>query len=428
MQQSVSDSILQKKLIKHNRLDALLALRGLACLMVVTFHCNPPRNSIIYHGFDLSWLTFSHGAVAVWIFFSLSGYLIGKAFYAERYTPDVPGAINFWRNRAIRIFPLYYFAVLILSIFVYPEALKIENWGYLIRVCTFTYQPHFGSQNIVFDGVLWSLSTEIQFYILVPFIFNFFRVCLFRQRQVALTFVFIVLAIFFFKCITWFSFRHQIAEQIEYVFKYWYTPLINSLDIFLGGFLVNAFIKYQKPKLEELENITHSRQPIILPKSTAKYIALILLILLYLFTANHLYHQELWGLPSRPSGWRTSTTIFILQPLTAIIVSFFIFAFESDRYDDFTRNEKLSFAAILKNPLRILEVLGNLSYGIYIWHVPIMNKILPIFTSNIPIEAFYTRLTVTLVLSTTLAVVTYYLVEIPASQWKIYRQSQNARE
>jgi len=428
MQQSVSHSILQKKLIKHNRLDALLALRGLACLMVVTIHCDPPRNSIIYHGFDLSWLTFSHGAVAVWIFFSLSGYLMGKAFYAERYTSDVPGAINFWRNRAIRIFPLYYFAVLILSIFVYPEVLKIENWGYLIRVCTFTYQPHFGFQNIAFDRVLWSLSTEIQFYILVPFIFNFFRVCLFTQRQVALTFVFMVLATFFFKCITWFSFRHQIAEQIEYACKYWYTPLINSLDIFLGGFLVNAFIKYQKPKLEDSEHITNSHQPLILPKATTKYIAIILLILLYLFTANHLYHQELFRLPSRPGGWRTSTTIFILQPLTAIIVSFFIFAFESDAYHDFTRNEKLSFAAILKNPLRILEVLGNLSYGIYIWHVPIMNKILPIFTSNIPIEAFYARLTATLVLSTTLAVVTYYLVEIPASQWKIYRQSQNARE
>ena len=425
MRKPLSYSISQNKLIEYNRLDALLALRGLACLMVVNLHCNPPRNSIIYHGFDLSWLIFSHALVAVWIFFSLSGYLMGKAFYAERYTSDVAGAINFWRNRAIRIFPLYYFAVLILSIFVYPEVLKMQNWGYLIRVCTFTYQPHFSSQHIDFNEALWSLSTEIQFYILVPLIFNFVRFRLFKQKQIALTCVFIILVALFFKCITWLSFRSQIAEEIDYAFKYWYSPLINCLDIFLCGFFVNAFIKYQKPKLEELENINQSRQPIILPKSTAKYIAIILLILLYLFTAEHLYHQELWGLPSRPSGWRTSTTIFILQPLTAIIVSFFIFAFESDAYHDFTRNERLSFATILKNPLRILEVLGNLSYGIYIWHMPIINKILPIFTSNIPIEAFYARLTATLVLSTTLAVVTYYLVEIPASQWRIYQKSQH---
>ncbi|WP_336884906.1 hypothetical protein [Nostoc punctiforme] len=37
-----------------NRLDALTALRGFACLMVVVIHCNPPRNAIFYKGYDLS--------------------------------------------------------------------------------------------------------------------------------------------------------------------------------------------------------------------------------------------------------------------------------------------------------------------------------------------------------------------------------------
>ncbi len=421
MQQSISYSVIQKELLKHNRLDALLALRGLACLMVVTIHCDPPRNSIIYQGYDLSWLIFSHGAVAVWIFFCLSGYLMGKAFYTERYTPDVPGVINFWRNRALRIFPLYYFAVLILSIFVYPDVLRMENWGYLIRVCTFTYHPHITFKDIAFNQVFWSLSTEIQFYLFVPFIFNFLRDRLVNQKRVILASVFIIFITIVCKCVFWLSLRNQITEQMEYAFKYWYTPLINSLDLFLCGFIVNIFIKYQKPKLEESGIITNSYKNTILPTSTTKHLAVILLILLYLFTAHHLYNQELWGLPNRPGGWRTSTTIFILQPLTAIIVSFFIFSFESDAGHDFTRNEKLSFACILRNPLRILEVLGNLSYGVYIWHMPIISKIIPIFTSNIPIEAFYTRLTATLFLSTTLAVVTYYLVELSAAKWKIYR-------
>ena len=419
MQQSISYSVLKRKFITYNRLDALLALRGLACLMVVVIHCGPPRNAIIYQEYDLSWLIFSHGAIAVWIFFCLSGYLMGKAFYTERYTPDVPGVINFWRNRAIRIFPLYYFAVLILSIFVYPDVLKIENWGYLIRVCTFTYHPHINFQHVAFNEVFWSLSTEIQFYIFVPFIFNFIRHRLVSQKQVILASLLIIFVTLLWKCIFWLSFRNQITEQMEYAFKYWYTPLINSIDLFLCGFLVNTFIKYQKPRLEESEIITNCKST-ILPKSTTKYFAVILLILLYLFTAHHLYNQELWGLPSRPGGWRTSTTIFILEPLTAIIVSFFIFTFELDAYHNFTRNEKLSFACILRNPLRILEVLGNLSYGVYIWHMPIISKILPIFTSKVPIEAFYTRLTATLVLSTTLAVVTYYLVELSTARWKIY--------
>jgi peptidoglycan/LPS O-acetylase OafA/YrhL len=105
----------------NNRLDALLALRGFACLVVVIHHCNAPRNTIIYHNLDWSWLIFSHGWVAVWVFFVLSGYLMGKAFYTERYAADVPGVLSFWRNRIFRIVPLYYFALLILIVFVYPN-------------------------------------------------------------------------------------------------------------------------------------------------------------------------------------------------------------------------------------------------------------------------------------------------------------------
>jgi peptidoglycan/LPS O-acetylase OafA/YrhL len=90
---------------KRNHLDALLALRGFACLMVVIIHCNPPRNSIIYKGYDLSWLSFSHGMVAVWVFFCLSGYLMGKSFYAECYSADVNGVIDdyhsFARNKKL---------------------------------------------------------------------------------------------------------------------------------------------------------------------------------------------------------------------------------------------------------------------------------------------------------------------------------------
>ncbi|MDF5731457.1 MAG: acyltransferase [Rhizonema sp. PD38] len=408
-----------EKFPTKNHLDALLTLRGLACLMVVNIHCNPPRNALFYQSYNLSWLTFSHGPVAVWIFFVLSGYLMGKVFYTERYTADVQGVLNFWRNRAIRILPLYYFAVFILCLFVYTEVFKIEYWGYLIRVCTFTYHSQMVSQQIAFDYALWSLSTEIQFYILIPFIYNFFRHRLMNQKHILLAAVCVIGVTFVFKLIAWISFRNQISEQMEYAFKYWYAPLSNSLELFLCGFLINPWLKYQH--LNRLKISNNFRWL----KSSEKIISVILLLILYFFTAYHLYHQELWGLIGRPSGWRTSTTIFILQPLTAIITSFFIFAFESEDYYGFTSNEKLSFSAILRNPFRILEILGNLSYGIYIWHMPIISKITPVFPSDIPIEAFYNRLTATTILSTALAVMTYYLVEIPAARWKIYRSSQN---
>ena len=399
---------MQSNNIKNNRLDALHALRGFGCLMVVTIHCAPPRKSIIYDNIDLSWLLFSHGAIAVWIFFVLSGYLMGKVFYTKRYTADSIGVIKFWRNRALRICPLYYFAVLILSIFVYPEILKFSSWGYLLRICTFTYHPYISFDAVKFNDVFWSLSTEVQFYLIVPFVYsliqNYFK--LNNQKKVFIVGLSIIVFSFIIRSLLWMSFHKEITQQMGYAFKYWYTPLIVNLDLFFCGFLLNPLIQNYKLNWNQRKSFF------------SKLIAVILIILLYLFTAHHLYHQELWNLPNRSGGWRTLTTILVLQPLTAIITAFFIFAFEKDVYYDFTKNEKLSFTTILKNPSRILEIIGNLSYGIYIWHMPIITRTYEVFNADIPIEAFYIRLTATLILSALLSTVTYYLVELPFARWK----------
>ncbi|AFZ24437.1 putative acyltransferase [Cylindrospermum stagnale PCC 7417] len=410
---------------QNNHLDALLALRGFACLMVVILHSNPPRNSIVYRGYDLSWLIFSHGWVAVWIFFVLSGYLMGKAFYANRYTADVPGVINFWRNRLVRIVPLYYFSILILTLFVYPNWLKIENWGYLLRLFTFSYEFSITSQpGMNFNVVFWSLSTEVQFYILVPFIFSYFKQRFSQPKQVYIAGIFIFLMIFIIRCLFWVSLRREISEQFSYVVKYWYTPLLTNLDLFLCGFSVNVWLNSQ-PFNSPIKNNNKLDKIFYLDRINKKHIAVILIVILYLFTAYYSYHKELANLPEiAGKGIRTATTFFILPPFTALITSFFVWAFESDIYNSLIKNEKLSFSTILRNPFRILEVFGNLSYGIYIWHKPIMENITPIFTSKIPIEAFYARLTATTILSILLATVTYYLVELPCARWKIYQQTE----
>ncbi|HEY9901721.1 MAG TPA: acyltransferase [Candidatus Sericytochromatia bacterium] len=419
MEQVVIHSEPQQLKDTYNRLDALLVLRGFACFMVVINHCAVPRGSIIYKTYDFTWILSSSGEVAVWIFFVLSGYLMGKAFYSERYTINTSGLLNFFRNRSLRIFPLYYFSTLILALFVTPEILKIENWGYLIRTLTFTYNY---SMPGAVNGVVWSLAIEVQFYICVPFIYTFLKSCLFNRRQVILAFIYVTFVAFLLRLAVWIIFYTQLHDDELYLVKYWYSPLVMNFDIFLYGFLVNAWLKYKNKNSHKLV-IAAPEKAFRFPRFSPKNIAVSLVLLLYLFTAYHYYFQELRGLPRPITGVRTSTTFFILQPLTALVTSFFIFAFESSNYQDFHKNEKLSFTAILKNPIRLLEIFGNLSYGVYIWHMPIMVKIIPIFTSTIPIEAFYQKLTATLLLSTLLSVVTYYLVELPATRWKIYRQT-----
>lgn len=399
-----------------NHLDALLALRGFACLMIVIFHCAAPRNAIVYKDYDWSWLLFSHGIVAVWIFFCLSGYLTGKVFYIERYASDVPGVLKFWKNRLIRIVPLYYFAVLISSVFVYPESLKLENWGSLVRVLTFTYNQVLPPLD--FNITFWAISTEFQFYLILPFIYNFFQNKLKNKRQIILAAISIILLVFCFRFFVWIALQEQIREKSFFYYKYTYNPLLTNLDVFLGGFLVNAWIQRRQvsksPPSRLMKTLRLNQLPL-------KFIAVGLVIFLYLFTSHHLYHQELWRLPGRGGGVRTSLFFFILPVITTLVTSFFIYAFESGKsYWNFKIQEKLSFSACLKNPLRLLEVFGILSYGVYLWHTPINKNMAPIFTSEIPLEAFYFRLSAVLVLSTLLAAITYYLVERPALRLRRY--------
>lgn len=396
-----------------NRLDALLSLRGIACFLVIIYHLGFPRNSVVYKGYDLSWILFSDGKVAVWIFFCLSGYLMGKGFFTKRYTADVAGVRKFWRNRILRIFPLYYFSTLILTILVYPEVLQIEQWGYLLRTLTFTY--HFLLPGV--NGVLWSLSTELQFYICVPFIYNFFKPHLSSKKNIISSFVSVLFVLFLARLIVWISFHESIRENIVYSIKYWYIPLPMNLDLFICGFLVNAWINSNKQYQYNSGIIINAYKRFNFLKFH-KLIAVLLVVGLYLFTAHHNYYQELAGLLAPTAGVRTSTTFFILQPLTALVTSYFIFAFEYDTYHEFGKNQKLSFDSLLKNPVRFLEVLGTLSYGLYIWHQVIIKKITPIFTSPIPVEAFYSRFIATMILSILLSSVTYYLVELPATKWK----------
>jgi peptidoglycan/LPS O-acetylase OafA/YrhL len=390
-----------------NQLDPFLALRGLACIVVIFYHVYPPRNILVYKDYDFSWILFGHGYVAVLVFFCLSGYLMGKAFYSGRYTLDRAGIFNFWRNRILRIFPLYYFILLILAVFVYTKILHINNWVYLLRLCTFTYHQVLP---VRFSGSFWSLSTEVQFYLIVPLIYGALKNRLKTKTQVLLSFVGILLIIFLLRLALTIIFKTQ-DDSNNYI-RYIYTPLITNIDVFMCGFLVNAWLQCHKKKDAEENSVVElesKRSSFISSNRFKKILAFVSVIILYLFTSYYYYHHA-----------RGESVVY--PAVTAIFTSLFIWLFESSDSDkSFQKNEKLSLDAIARNPVRILEVAGVLSYGVYLWHQAILYKITSIITSTNAVEVFLTKLAGTIFLSSVLAAITYYAVEVPAARWKSYR-------
>ena len=91
----------------RNYFPALDGLRGLACIMVVTYHLFPFFHKYLFFG----WMSMD-------IFFVLSGYLITdilmKTYGEKNYLR------NFYVRRLLRVFPLYYSA-LILFLWVIPH-------------------------------------------------------------------------------------------------------------------------------------------------------------------------------------------------------------------------------------------------------------------------------------------------------------------
>jgi peptidoglycan/LPS O-acetylase OafA/YrhL len=408
--QSIGTVALRKAPI--NNVDGLLGLRAFACLMVVVIHCAPPAQTLQLAGMDLTWLIFSNGFVAVWIFFALSGYLMGKGFFTQRYPYTWPGIKRFWWNRLLRIGPLYGFAVVMLAIFVYPTILQMDHWGMLLRVVTFTYQSHVTPEDVVFNGALWSLSTEVQFYLMVPLIYGVCRPLAASWRWTVVTIVGVIVTVFGLKCLIWMGLHAAITTQMSYALKYWYSPLPTNLDVFLIGFLLNPLLMALRRSAWYGNGFT--------PRQVGwwKCGAIGLMVLFYLGTAHHLYFQEQWSLALPSRGIRTSTTFFLWQPLTAVCTALFIVAFELDAP---AVRPKLTWGNLLQQPLRMVEVGGHLSYGIYIWHSPIIHKTIGIVLADngrLPIEQFYQRLSLTVLLSSLFAAITYWMIERPALGWK----------
>jgi peptidoglycan/LPS O-acetylase OafA/YrhL len=155
------------------RFDTLEGWRGIACLMVLAYHCgvnlrNPPFAIF--------------GFTGVHLFFVLSGYLLFRPYAsAMMQGRAIPDARSFYLRRFIRIFPPY-----LISLFAFvllrwvggskpPTASNVGAHVFLV----FNYFPQIDFFSI--NAVYWSLAIEMQFYLLLPIV-CFIAVRLFSGR------------------------------------------------------------------------------------------------------------------------------------------------------------------------------------------------------------------------------------------------------
>jgi peptidoglycan/LPS O-acetylase OafA/YrhL len=151
-------------------------LRGLAILLVMTYHFCLPYTG--FHGHDSGWLLqlAQGGWMGVDLFFVLSGFLITGILVDTRSHPHYFRV--FFGRRFLRIWPLYYASLLVLLVILprvlptVPDAVRSmqdkQLWFWLYGAnWLFAIEGGFGKTS---GGYFWSLAVEEQFYLIWPFV------------------------------------------------------------------------------------------------------------------------------------------------------------------------------------------------------------------------------------------------------------------
>jgi peptidoglycan/LPS O-acetylase OafA/YrhL len=168
---------------QHKYIPGLDGIRALAAFLVILTHW--PNNM----------LSLKFGWMGVNIFFVLSGFLITRILINEKSQSFKTYISRFYYKRTLRIFPLYYaylilsFSLIILLTYYMPQLLNYSEWKAAWFAATrdfpyyFTYTynlkinlryfTHLPDSSNKFFGHLWSLALEEQFYVIFPFLVYF---------------------------------------------------------------------------------------------------------------------------------------------------------------------------------------------------------------------------------------------------------------
>ncbi len=165
------------------------------------------------------------GGFGVDLFFLLSSYLITELLLRERRQRGTIDLRSFWIRRILRIWPLYFF-FLLLSYFVIPRFLYQDfPWLHMAGFLTFTgnFTNAFLPGLVSVAGPLWSVSIEEQFYLTWPVILYFF------PRGLKLFSYFLLVAATCGRA--WLAYHHQPYSM------FWYNTITHMDPIAVGALM-----------------------------------------------------------------------------------------------------------------------------------------------------------------------------------------------
>ena len=356
-------------MIKSNKVyfENLNAIRFIAAFLVIICHIEELKDFFnIDRIFDVS-QTRLVGRVGVVLFFVLSGFLITYLLYKEKELTNTISVRKFYIRRILRIWPLYFFIVLF-TFFVVPfvDFLIVDGydkkllWSDLFTklILYVAFLPNlvcaiYGA--IPYVAITWSIGAEEQFYLIWPWL----------NKNVSNKWILmfsIIIGYFLVK-----RYIYYLPNDFRQVFKiFWDMTLIDCMAI--GG--IFATLLYQNGILV---NIIRK----ILFKKIVQWVVLILTIyLVYINFKLKDFYCEIY----------------------AILFGVLIINFAANPNRIFSMENK------------ILNYLGKVSYGLYLYHYILIIIVLR-FCDNLKIMNNFIYYTSSIMLTILVASLSYNFFE-----------------
>jgi len=309
--------------------------------------------------YDSQWIDWLNLFPGVPVFFFVSGMLIYGSY--EKSLGDPQPMKNFYVKRFLRLYPALWvcvaFSILLLLISGYLTSETIFSYDFSVWILTSStvfqfYNPEFlrGFGVGVINGSLWTVAVEIQFYILMPLLYVFLR-----QKSILVIFAILFLCVLNLVN-TYFNVNESILGKL---FDVSFLPWVY---MFILGSLTYKYKNY----FSLLANV-----PVV--------VLFVFYILIWFVSSN-------LGL-----AWGNGINVAGFLVLSALVT-------------------KLAFTKI-----HIADKLlkrHDISYGVYIFHMPIVNFILE--SRGTGFESWVLAIIATILV----ALFSWFLVERPSLKLK----------
>lgn len=352
---------MSKKEVK-SQIPILDGIRAIALILVVNFHFGLYLSFV--PGFNI---VIGSGALGVQVFFILSSLLLSMQFLRTNYF-GFDFLIKYVKKRLLRILPLFYFSSFFLVLIGF-SANKFDVYSY-IRYILFVH-------DLQINPVVWSLFLEMRFYLILPFL----MFLLHKVDSFGIKYRYVLLG--FMLCVSYY-YRYNVivtCSSLEEAKNYLYTSFLANSDCFILGILLSYVFK---------ENIV--KQMI-----TKWLYVLLVLSFLGVFCTMYEYKHE---------NFMPAVHLAFLNPIHNLLWALIIFCLMllHDKYLN------MLFAN------KFMVWLSQLSYSIYIWHLPIRAYMLIVAAYLVTVETplyFLVQFVLSWVVTLLVSVISYRFVEKP---------------